>query len=78
MIDEYNANLSSKEKLNILRKCKFDKVIVAHLNINFLRNKFDILIGQITGNIDFLMVSETKLGESFPLGQFIIEGFGVL
>ena len=78
MIDEYNANLSSKEKLNILRKCKFDKVIVAHLNINFLRNKFDSLIGQITGNIDFLMVSETKLGESFPLGQFIIEGFGVL
>ena len=78
MIDEHNANLSSKEKLNILRKCKFDKVIVAHLNINFLRNKFDSLIGQITGNIDFLMVSETKLGESFPLGQFIIEGFGVL
>ena len=24
------------------------------------------------------MVSETKLDDSFPLGQFFIEGFGVL
>ena len=48
-----------------------------HLSINFLRNKSDSLIGQITGNIDILMVSETKLDESFPIGQFIIEGFGV-
>ena len=23
------------------------------------------------------MISETKLDESFPIGQFIIEGFGV-
>ena len=28
-------------------------------------------------NIDILMVSETKLDESFPVGQFITEGFGV-
>ena len=73
MIDEYNANLSSKEKLSILRKRNIDKIIVAHLNINSLRNKFDSLIGQRTGNIDILMVSETKLDESFPIGQFIIE-----
>ena len=77
MIDGYNANLSSKEKLNILRKRNIDKTIVAHLSINCLRNKFDSLIGQITSNIDILTVLETKLDESFPIGQFIIEGFGV-
>ena len=38
-----------------------DKIIDAHLNRNSLRNKFDTLIGQITGNIDILIVSETKL-----------------
>ena len=54
-----------------------DKIIVAHLNIKSLRNKFDSLIGQITGNIDILMVSETTLDESFHISQFIIEGFGV-
>ena len=29
------------------------------------------------GNTDISIVSETKLDESFPIGQFIIEGFGV-
>ena len=77
MIDEYNANLSSKEKLSILRKHNIDKIIVAHLDINYLRNKSDSLIGQITGNIDILVVSKAKLDESFPIGQFIIEGFDV-
>ena len=28
-------------------------------------------------NIDILMVSETKLDESFLVNQFIIKGFGV-
>ena len=38
---------------------------------------FDSFIGQISGNTDMLL-SETKLDESFPIGQFfIIEGFGV-
>ena len=77
MIDGYNANLRFKEKLSIIRKRTIGKIIVARLNINPLRNKFDSLIDQITGRIDILMVSETKLDESFPIGQFVIEGFGV-
>ena len=61
-----------------MKSVHVDKVILADLNINSLRNKFDSLIGQITGSIDILMVSETKLDEIFfPIGQFIIEGFGV-
>ena len=78
LVDEYDANLSSKEKFwIIIRMRNTDKIIVAHLNIKSLRNKFDSLIGQITGNIDILMVSETTLDESFHISQFIIEGFGV-
>ena len=42
--------------------------------INSLTNKFDTLTQQITGNIDVLMLSETKL-DSFPEGQFLIAGF---
>ena len=38
LIDEYNTNLSSKEKLSILRKRNINNVIVAHRNINSLRN----------------------------------------
>ena len=52
------------------------KLIIAHLNINSLRNKFEILVDQIKGKVDLLMVSETQLDESFPQGQFKISGFG--
>ena len=30
----------------------------------------------IKGNIDVLMISETKLDDSFPSMQFLIEGYG--
>lgn len=42
-----------------------------------LRNKIDNLIGQITSNINILMVSEIKRGERFLVVQFLIEGFSV-
>ena len=37
---------------------------------NFLRNKSDILTTQITGNLDVMVISETKLDDSFPESQF--------
>ena len=43
--------------------------------MNFLRNKFESLVQQFTGNIDILMVSETKLDNSFPLSQFLVDGY---
>ena len=53
----------------------FNKLIIAHLNINSLRNKFEFLISLIDDNIDILMISETKLDQSFPINQFMIKGF---
>lgn len=60
-----------------IRKSNFRKLIVAHLNINSLRNKFEALKEIVKGNVDILMISETKLDESFPEGQFLIEGFTI-
>ena len=45
------------------------------LNINSVRNKFGSLVQQVTGNFDILMLSETKLGNSFPMSQFLIYGY---
>ena len=42
-----------------------NKIVVGHLNINSIRNKFDYLAHQVRGKIDILMISETKLDESF-------------
>ena len=63
--------------LNSLRIKNLNKLIVGHLNINSVRSKFDFLTHQVKGNIDILIISETKLDESFPVGQFLINGYGV-
>ena len=48
---------------------------MAHLNINSIRNKIEDLKTLIAKNVDILAVSETKLDESFPTSQFLIDGF---
>ena len=48
---------------------------MAQININSIRNKFETLISLVTSDIDILMISETKIDESFPLSQFMIDGF---
>ena len=52
-----------------------NKLILGHLNINFIRNKFDLSSKGIKGLIDVFMVYETKLDDSLPEGQFLIESF---
>ena len=42
-----------------------EKIIVRHLNINSIRNKFDALYFIIDTNIDILLISEAKLDDSF-------------
>ena len=64
------------DQLSSLRKKNLNRLILAQFNINSMRNKFDQLVNGIKGNIDVLMISETKLDDSFPSMQFLIEGYG--
>ena len=72
MNNEYKANFLSESNnvanLCPIRKRNLNKLVVAHLNINSLRLKFDSLIQNITDIVEILMISETKLGNSFPEG----------
>ena len=52
-----------------------NKLVFADLNINSIRNKFELLSEQVRGNVDVLMISETKIDDSFPIGNFLIHGF---
>ena len=61
--------------LNSLRCNNLNKLVFAHLNINSIRNKFELLSEQVRGNVDVLTVSETKIDDSFPIGNFLIYGF---
>ena len=51
------------------------RVIIGHININSIRNKFEPLVKYVGNNLDILMVSETKIDDTFPESQFLIEGF---
>ena len=53
------------------------RVIIGHININSIRNKFEPLVSFINNNLDILMISETKIDDAFPDSQFLIEGFSV-
>ena len=58
-----------------LRVKNLNKLIIGHLTINSLRNNFELLTHQIKDNVDILMISETKLDESFPTSQFFMKVF---
>ena len=50
-------------------------LIIAHLNANSFRNKFEIIEELIKDKIDIFLISKTKLDSSFPNGQFVINGY---
>ena len=66
-----NINLSNL----ILIVSLLNGVIISHLNMNSLRNKFDLLTEQVKANVDVLVIYEATLGSSFPEDQFRIPGF---
>ena len=51
--------------------------IIVQINTNLIRNKFETLVSLVTSDIDVLIISETKIDESFPLSQFMIDGFSM-
>ena len=63
---------------NDLRSYKIDNInnlVVGCININSIRNKFDQLKLLVRDNVDILVIEETKIDETFPTGQFIIEDY---
>ena len=61
--------------LNKLRCENLNRIIFGHLNLNSIRNKFEILADIVKGRIDIMLISETKIDPSFLTEQFKIEGF---
>ena len=52
-------------------------MIIDHLNVNSVRNKFETLSLSLAQHVDILMLSETKLDSTFTSIQFLINGFSV-
>ena len=71
---EYNFK-DPKIVLSELKGKNTDKLIIAHININHLQNKFDPLVSIVHNKVDILVITETKIDDSYPTSQFLIEGY---
>ena len=72
--EEFN---DAKIGLKVMKENSPNKIIAGHLNINSLRNKFDALQFIINRSLDIILLSETKLVDSFLSAQFILKNFGI-
>ena len=61
-----------KQILKHLRLKNVSGLICAQLNINSIRNIFDLLVNIINNSIDILMISETKLDPSSNGGGILL------
>ena len=72
-----NTAPNSLSKIKELRIGNANKVIIGNLNINSIRNKFEQLKETVLKYVDILVVTETKLDETF-LGSLFLNGGGVV
>ena len=69
---------SSEDFSPLLRKIyrkNMNRIKIAQLNINFIRNKLDLFVPAVVRSVNILSITETKIETSFPEGQFEIDGF---
>ena len=68
----------SSDTLNGLHEQRLNhpkNVIIGHLNINSIRNKFSSFKDLVLKETDICLLSETKIDDSFPNSQFFAEGY---
>ena len=66
-------SVSTDESFSILRRLRTNngnRIIIGHLNINSLRNKFDELTYPVESNLNIIILSEPRIDDSFPINQF--------
>ena len=73
--DTSNEVNNENNLLKNLRLKSSNKVIIGHININSLRNKFEHLTEMVRDKVDLLMISETKLDSSFPNAQLYMKSY---
>ena len=75
---DFVKNVDHQEVSQILSQIRVknrDNVIIGHLNVNSLVPKLDAIKTIIIGNIDIMIFGETKLDDSYPTAQLLIDGF---
>ena len=68
--DEYPAD--ARSILIDLRVKYSNNIIVGHLNMKSLRNKFEVLLSLIADTFNIFLLSKTKFDDTFTAVQFSI------
>ena len=58
-----------------IRQKHSNRLVIAQVNIDSLRNKFALLSTMIKDYVDLLLISEPKIDSSSPTAQFHIDGY---
>ena len=80
---EYPNNKSANDQsvshnineLKNIRLKNVNNIIIGQININSIRNKCQLLSHYFSGNIEILIITETKLPKSFPSVQCLLQGY---
>ena len=67
----------AKSSLWNLKLRNLNRLIFGQININSIRHKFGLLFSLVSNNIDVLLISETKIDNTFPVGQFCVPEYSV-
>ena len=59
-----SKDLDKNKSLRQFCKLYPKKIKITHIIINPIRNKLDLLSDQVKGNVDILMISETKIAKT--------------
>ncbi|MCH2403184.1 MAG: hypothetical protein MK216_04090, partial [Candidatus Nitrosopelagicus sp.] len=65
-------DIDHQEVSQVIRQIRvknINRVIIGHLNVNFMAPKLDAIRTIIPGNVDIMVFSETKLDNSYPTTQ---------
>ena len=77
--EENSIQLSNSDNpslnFNELKRKNRDRIIIGHININFIENKFEALVALVKDKVDIIMISETKIDDSFKKNQFLMKGY---
>ena len=75
--DKTNFKSNFENDLKSLRGKNILKIVVGQIKIYSIRNKFDHFMAAVLGNIDILLITETKIDSTFPVNQFYFNGYNV-
>ena len=68
---------ATEESLGSLKLRNVNRLIFVQININSIRNKFELLFSLVSNNIDVLLISEMKIDNTFPVSQFSVPGYSI-